>query len=816
MALCYLYTRFTMFLLKHELTAGAPTRFLLALSLLILSPCTRAEISLQDLMVTYGECGVVTINGEASEDGQPIYQIRWDWRDEVGINKRFPASHQYAQNGEYQVYMELQGDSGLTHQQWVPVEIVNANDSGCEQSAVHMSFTPPGYSQCGGASINGAVWSDEGSVTDMHWEWGDGSAYSHWFAVLHEYDANGVYDIEVTASNEFADTRTEFLTVVVENAEVEGCDTTFQVHPWKVFLRDGVTSEQLRVKIQDGEGRLLNPTSLDLRFEVEHDEIGDLQVSESGLVTSSGYGTGIIRAILDPWDRVVRIPVRAGHLRAQPMFQYLSVNGQSTGRVWAEKGYADGSTTELDGSFVAFECFGCEPGGVLQINAEGDLQVIRDFQDGDSIPAGVLMRVNGVEADNAAVIHVSEDDLGLEVQSYVTQNTELVSARQVPGADFDAILTDNSAPEILEQVYIAQALLTGGPLWEGRKQTMIHYVSRNRFGGALPGCGGSGLPIRIGTNMDLPNESCFLAYAPPPSLDRIPNWGILFHEFGHNASWMAQGKFEQFTSANYQFGYPPGYGFAYSEGLATAASMFACEVIIRNGVSPEIAASLENSWLCWRTSHVGSFLKNYMLEGADYSTITPDLVDDFIWTLIQEHGFGVLYRFFSVMNPKVGKRYPFEFETLEKQATFFALAFSEAANQDLKSQFRDDWGFPIDEAFWTDLQPVVSKMAASRDPASYAGNDKSGDVNEIIVLDEAFVFDPEGDELTTLWEVIDKPHGAVATLGDASVLHTTFSADRRGVYMLGLSAADEWVEGNQCTIQIIVDDPGLIFDNGFE
>ena len=635
-----------MILIMREISTNTIFGFFLTLSLLVLSHAAMAEITVQNLTVTYGDCGMVTVDGEAFENGQPIHKIGWDWRDEVGINKRFPASHQYAENGEYQVFMEPQGPSGLSIQQWVPVEIVNADGPDCSHSAVHMSFRSPEYSNCGRVSINGAVWSDEGSVVDMHWVWGDGSSYYHWLAVLHEYDVNGIYDVEVTVSNEFGDSRTEYLTTVVENAELEGCDLSLQVYPLHVFLRDGVTSEQLRVGIRDGESRQINPATMNLTFEVEHDEIGDLQVSETGLVTSSGYGTGVIRVVLHPGERVVQIPVRAGHLRAKPMFQYLSVNGQSAGKVWAERGNADGSTIELDGHSVTFECYGCESGGLLQIDSEGNLQVLRDFQEGDPIPASVLMRANDVEADNAAIIHVSEENLGLEVQSYVTQNTELVSARSVPGANFDAIITANSTSELLEQVYTSQALLTGGPLWQGRKQTLLHYVSRNRFGGALPGCGGSGLPIRMGTNMDDPGASCFITYAPSPSSEHNPNWGILFHEMGHNATWMPQGKFEQFTSAGWQHGYPIGYGFAYSEGLATAASMFACEVILRSGVSAEIAASLKDSWLCWRTDHAGSFLKDYMLAGANYSTITPDHVDDFIWTLIQEHGFGVLYRFF--------------------------------------------------------------------------------------------------------------------------------------------------------------------------
>ena len=169
------------------------------------------------------------------------------------------------------------------------------------------------------------------------------------------------------------------------------------------------------------------------------------------------------------------------------------------------------------------------------------------------------------------------------------------------------------------------------------------------------------------------------------------------------------------------------------------------------------------------------------------------------------------------MTPRIGyQRFPFEFQTLEQQATFFALAFSESANQNLKARFQDDWGFPIDEEYWTALQPMISKMVASRDPASFAGNDRSADVHEVIALDEAYIFDPECSKLTVQWEGVDRPPGSIVNLGDINALHTSFSADRRGVYTLGLSAANEWVQGARDTLQIIVEDSGLIYADGFE
>lgn len=135
---------------------------------------------------------------------------------------------------------------------------------------------------------------------------------------------------------------------------------------------------------------------------------------------------------------------------------------------------------------------------------------------------------------------------------------------------------------------------------------------------------------------------------------------------------------------------------------------------------------------------------------------------------------------------------------------------------DLKSRFRDDWGFPIDDAAWDLMQPLVSKLVPQRDPASYAGPDRTAGINEVISLLDAYVFDQEGDPLSVQWRIINQPLGAHGDIGDSEVLHPTFAANRHGQYTLSLSASDQWVVGAPDNIIISVTDPKMIFDDGFE
>ena len=113
------------------------------------------------------------------------------------------------------------------------------------------------------------------------------------------------------------------------------------------------------------------------------------------------------------------------------------------------------------------------------------------------------------------------------------------------------------------------------------------------------------------------------------------------------------------------------------------------------------------------------------------------------------------------------------------------------------------------------MQPYVSLKVAQRDPASNAGEDKQAKVEDLVPLDDAYVFDWEGDELKALWEIVEKPAVSNPVLGDKNALNTTFRTDVPGTYVLGLTASDDWVTGGMDTVQVIVTSDE-IFSSSFE
>ena len=239
----------------------------LILILVMLRPLSaQAEITFNFQPIGYGNCGNVSINGGAWEDGQPITDIDWDWDDGVAFNRQFPAAHQYELDGTYEVSVTFHGHTGASRTEILGVEVSNAELPGCEVIRTHLELGEPQYSSCGRVSINGGVWSELGSITHLSWDWDDGSVNNSFFPATHEYTANGNYLVSVTAFTDGGDSRTETVTADIGNAEVDGCDLTLRIHPEVVYLRDGKTNEQLRLEIRDGDRRPVDPRTVQVEW----------------------------------------------------------------------------------------------------------------------------------------------------------------------------------------------------------------------------------------------------------------------------------------------------------------------------------------------------------------------------------------------------------------------------------------------------------------------------------------------------------------------------------------------------------------------
>jgi hypothetical protein len=312
--------------------------------------------------------------------------------------------------------------------------------------------------------------------------------------------------------------------------------------------------------------------------------------------------------------------------------------------------------------------------------------------------------------------------------------------------------------------------------------------------GTVP-CGISGNPIRLGTDVDKAvHNSCLIVAYPPAT----PQWGVYFHEAGHNFTW-ASARFGQFASASEV----DNSNFTYSEGLATAASMFAAQVLGRRADEYGIPAPLVDSILAsaW---HFGSTpdLDAYLAGGAIYSQINPSVLDDMLDVLAGEHGYAFLFRLFSVFAPG-DEPLPTAIGGDVEQATCFVAAAGAATGTDQRARFHDDWGFPLDNGYYEEIYPDVARLVAQRDPAADAGADRVVRPGQAVALDDAAVFDWAGRPIAVAWQVVSRPAGSTAALPDGTVLHPVFTPDLPGEYLLSLTASDDLLEGAPDTVRIV-------------
>jgi hypothetical protein len=409
----------------------------------------------------------------------------------------------------------------------------------------------------------------------------------------------------------------------------------------------------------------------------------------------------------------------------------------------------------------------------------------------DETPA-IGATFDGMEVRNRAIVRVVTETLGLDLAAYEQPDVVFLLPPQIGTFDYAEIFADYDVPRITQLAYQIERELTDQRPFAGDVQYFVNDPGHGADG-TVP-CGISGNPIRLGTDVDKAvHNSCLIVAYPPAT----PQWGVYFHEAGHNFTW-ASGRFGQFASASGV----ANSNFTYSEGLATAASMFAAQMLSQRAAEYGIPTAVVDSILAsaW---HFGSTpdLGAYLTEGAVYSQINPSVLDDMLDMLAGEYGYAFLYRLFSVFAPG-DEPLPFGISGDTEQATVFIAAVSAATGTDQRERFHDDWGFPLDGETYEEIYSDVARLVAQRDPAADAGTDRAARPGQAVALDDAAVFDWAGRPVTVNWQVLSRPAGSTAGLSDPAILHPTFTPDLPGEYVLNLIASDDLLKGAPDTVRI--------------
>ena len=321
----------------------------------------------------------------------------------------------------------------------------------------------------------------------------------------------------------------------------------------------------------------------------------------------------------------------------------------------------------------------------------------------ESEVAYVLVWADDVMADNAAVVRVTQADLGLAYQAYAGKYVVFDLPPTIEGVDLAALTAEYQVVEMTDRAYAAEQAGVGGIYLGGGTLYLVLDVAD--IPGAAP-CGASGSPIRLGWEYGKSaNNSCYIVNDPS---HRTPQWFVIFHEMGHDFT-MSCNAFNMFLwspSSN--------HNAAYCESMASLAAMWSWQDIITcpGTLDPMAVADMHRHLAGYMSSWRQSLI-DYRSSGANYADLSADVLDGILLDLYDRYGPKVWFGLFSSFLPAPAPL-PYAMDTVEKQATWFVAAVSASAGVDLRDTFRSDYGFPIDDEAWPDIWPIVQSRVAAR------------------------------------------------------------------------------------------------------
>jgi hypothetical protein len=106
-----------------------------------------------------------------------------------------------------------------------------------------------------------------------------------------------------------------------------------------------------------------------------------------------------------------------------------------------------------------------------------------------------------------------------------------------------------------------------------------------------------------------------------------------------------------------------------------------------------------------------------------------------------------------------------------------------------------------------DSVQVTATDPANHAPVADAGPDRTAVVGEALTLDGSASADPDGDAITYLWQVTDRPAGSIAALTLATTASPAFTPDVAGMYVLSLTVSDGALDSAPDPVQVSADAP---------
>ena len=372
---------------------------------------------------------------------------------------------------------------------------------------------------------------------------------------------------------------------------------------------------------------------------------------------------------------------------------------------------------------------------LISISSDGYVTAKRT-ETATEIGTWVNASIVGGSVANTCVVRVLSTNYNLVYASAEAPNSILYYPTSINGENISSYVTGYEMAQTLDCAYkVERSLMAVTPFYGCKQIYEVDFGEQE----AQRVCGISGNPIRIGWGAGGNTwQNCFLVPFIPP---RSPQWGVMFHELGHNMTLISNS-------------FIVGLGITdYIEGLATAIGLENSSTIV-DGVDRFSMTSQTRYSIAWvlnrDSTNYLSALQNWVVSGATFSSYTADITDG-IWLYYRRSrpaDFG--QRFFTPLRPAFESIISPYYSAINSSGdngkhTFFAALVSAAVGRDLSSEFTSAFHFPIVQSLFNSLYPAFTSaidLAASKaGPATMiamtAGNNQSKMISA--TLDQPFV-----------------------------------------------------------------------------
>ena len=467
-----------------------------------------------------------------------------------------------------------------------------------------------------------------------------------------------------------------------------GVASEILLSPSQLILSNGVSSGKLSISVKDANGQKLSFSST--KFFVDPSLVNVTTQGEV-LAIPGKFGRCWITVKVDGIVSNNYIEVTIGSIVLLPPILLLSPDNP-TGKLAVEAYDAYGNKV----SPKTIEFSSSNP-SVATVDNAGLVTAIRPPKTFGETPC-ISAKVDGIPVPNVAVVRVTRDNLGITLKALSGKHVVFyVPEQPIQGFDYQKIFRDYDIVRITDIAYELESEATGVVPFGG--STLFLVDDPGHEDGTVP-YGLSGNPIRLGSSVDIPNSGMILCQG-----SGFPQWFVYFHEMGHDFTLEGNkpGQFF-FGGANHTF--------VYVEGLASALGMYAAKMMkVRSSalnISDYVMITLMSLWHFGSTPNLDAYVKN----GAHYDEMTPDVLDEMIDVICTKYGYDSLYKFYSLFLPR-DVPFTFTIDSDVKQATVFVAALSAATGVDLRTQFKE-WGFPIDDSFYSRIWNEVNQLVNQR------------------------------------------------------------------------------------------------------